>query len=169
MVTIDADGYIKICDRVKDLIKSGGEWISSVDVENALVAHPAVGEAAVVAVPHVKWQGRPLAVVVLKKDANASREELRSFLAATFAKWQLPDEFVLFPSCPIRRPASYRRQNCGAGSKTGTGEGRGSYLGAPRNRLRIFATIVNSGSTTFEISYSMPWPSRRLAPRSSNP
>ena len=73
VVTIDADGYIKIIDRTKDLIKSGGEWISSVDVENALVAHPAVAEAAVIAVPHPKWQERPLAVVVLKRESQRRR------------------------------------------------------------------------------------------------
>jgi fatty-acyl-CoA synthase len=100
VVTIDADGYIKITDRTKDLIKSGGEWISSVDVENALVAHPAVAEAAVIAVPDPKWQERPLAVVVLKTDSSATADELRSFLARTFAKWQLPDHFIFVPELP---------------------------------------------------------------------
>ena len=100
VVTIDADGYVKITDRTKDLIKSGGEWISSVDVENALVAHPAVAEAAVIAAPHPKWQERPLAIVVLKNGTAVSGEELRSFLARTFAKWQLPDEFVFVPELP---------------------------------------------------------------------
>jgi fatty-acyl-CoA synthase len=91
---------MKITDRTKDLIKSGGEWISSVDVENALVAHPAVAEAAVIAVPHDKWQERPLAVVVLKSEANIGRDELREFLAQTFAKWQLPDDFVFVAELP---------------------------------------------------------------------
>jgi fatty-acyl-CoA synthase len=100
VVTIDAEGYVKITDRTKDLIKSGGEWISSVDVENALVAHPAVAEAAVVAVRHPKWQERPLAVVVLKEGIVASEDELRAFLALTFAKWQLPDDFVFVPELP---------------------------------------------------------------------
>ena len=88
---IDPEGYVKITDRAKDLIKSGGEWISSVDVENALVAHPAVAEAAVIAVPDPKWQERPLAVVVLKGECTATDQELREFLATRFAKWQLPD------------------------------------------------------------------------------
>ena len=79
VVTIDVEGYMKITDRTKDLIKSGGEWISSVDVENALVAHSAVKEAAVVAAPHPKWQERPLAAVVLKEGCQATAEELRSF------------------------------------------------------------------------------------------
>jgi acyl-CoA synthetase (AMP-forming)/AMP-acid ligase II len=100
VVTIDSEGYVKITDRTKDLIKSGGEWISSVDVENALVAHPAVAEAAVIAAPHPKWLERPLAVVVLKKAASVSEEELRSFLGNIFAKWQLPDEFVFVPELP---------------------------------------------------------------------
>jgi acyl-CoA synthetase (AMP-forming)/AMP-acid ligase II len=100
VVTIDADGYIRIVDRTKDLIKSGGEWISSVDVENALVGHPAVAEAAVIAVPHAKWQERPLAVVVLKPQHAASEKELRSFLACRFAKWQLPDDVVFVPALP---------------------------------------------------------------------
>jgi fatty-acyl-CoA synthase len=100
VVTIDPEGYIKITDRSKDLIKSGGEWISSVDLENALVAHPAVAEAAVVAVPHTKWQERPLALVVLKDGAEVGEGELRDFLACTFAKWQLPDAFLFVAELP---------------------------------------------------------------------
>ena len=100
VVTIDPEGYVKITDRTKDLIKSGGEWISSVDVENALVAHPAVAEAAVIAVPDPKWQERPLAVVVLKGECAATDQELREFLATRFAKWQLPDQFVFVPELP---------------------------------------------------------------------
>jgi fatty-acyl-CoA synthase len=98
--TIDAEGYIKITDRTKDLIKSGGEWISSVDLENALVGHDAVKEAAVVAVPHPKWVERPLAVVVLHDGARVAPEELRTFLARKFAKWQLPDDFVFVEELP---------------------------------------------------------------------
>jgi fatty-acyl-CoA synthase len=100
VVTIDPEGYIKITDRAKDLIKSGGEWISSVDLENALVAHPAVAEAAVVAVPHPKWQERPLGVVVLKSGSTVTEDELRFFLAGTFAKWQVPDDFVFVSELP---------------------------------------------------------------------
>jgi fatty-acyl-CoA synthase len=100
VVTIDPEGYVKITDRTKDLIKSGGEWISSVDLENALVGHPAVKEAAVVAVPHSKWVERPLAVVVVKEDARVTPEELRCFLAGKFAKWQLPDDFIFVPELP---------------------------------------------------------------------
>jgi fatty-acyl-CoA synthase len=100
VVTIDSEGYMKITDRTKDLIKSGGEWISSVDLENTLVGHPAVKEAAVVAVPHAKWIERPLAVVVLQDDAQVSPEELRCFLAQKFAKWQLPDDFIFVAELP---------------------------------------------------------------------
>ena len=83
--TIDIEGYLKIADRTKDLIKSGGEWISSVDLENSLMAHPAVQEAAVIAVPDPKWQERPLAVVVLKNPAGASPEELPALIEAIAA------------------------------------------------------------------------------------
>jgi fatty-acyl-CoA synthase len=100
VVTIDAEGYIKIADRSKDLIKSGGEWISSVDLENALMCHPAVQEAAVIAIPHPKWMERPLACVVLKKDAKVTSEELREFLGQKFAKWQVPDAVAFVESIP---------------------------------------------------------------------
>jgi fatty-acyl-CoA synthase len=100
VATMDRDEYLKIVDRSKDLIKSGGEWISSVDLENALVGHPAVREAAVIGVPHPKWQERPLAVVVLKEEAKAAPAELREFLAQKFAKWQLPDAFVFVNELP---------------------------------------------------------------------
>jgi fatty-acyl-CoA synthase len=100
VVTIDVEGYMKITDRTKDLVKSGGEWISSVDLENALVAHSAVKEAAVVAAPHPKWLERPLAAVVLKEGCQVTAEELRSFLSCKFAKWQVPDEFIFVPGLP---------------------------------------------------------------------
>ncbi len=96
VVTIDPRGYVKIMDRSKDLIKSGGEWISSVDLENALMGHPAVAEAAVISIADPKWAERPLAVVVLKAGQQATQEELIEFLSPKFAKWWLPDavEFV---------------------------------------------------------------------------
>jgi len=100
IVTIDVHGYIKITDRSKDLIKSGGEWISSVDLENALAGHPKVAEAAVIAVPHPKWDERPLAVVVLKPGQSATAEELREYLAPKFARYWLPDGFEFVPEIP---------------------------------------------------------------------
>jgi acyl-CoA synthetase (AMP-forming)/AMP-acid ligase II len=100
VATIDPDGCIRLVDRSKDLVKSGGEWISSVDLENTLMSHPAVREAGVIAVPHPKWQERPLAVVVLKDSVRATAEDLRAFLGTRFAKWQLPDDFVFLPELP---------------------------------------------------------------------
>ncbi|HEY6306605.1 MAG TPA: long-chain fatty acid--CoA ligase [Candidatus Angelobacter sp.] len=100
VATVDPDGCIKLVDRSKDMIKSGGEWISSVDVENALMGHPAVREAGVIGVPHPKWQERPLAVVALKDGATATPDQLRDFLGAKFAKWQLPDDFVFVGELP---------------------------------------------------------------------
>jgi len=100
VVTIDSEGYVKITDRVKDLIKSGGEWISSVDLENAIVAHEAVKEAAVIAVPHPKWVERPIAVIVLKNGRQVKDSELSAFLSQRFAKWQLPDAFVFVDELP---------------------------------------------------------------------
>jgi len=100
VATIDAEGYIKICDRTKDLIKSGGEWISSVDLEGAIMGHPAVAEAAVVAAPHPKWGERPVAFVVLKPGAAASAEEIATFIAPKFAKWWLPDNYIFVDAIP---------------------------------------------------------------------
>lgn len=100
VVTIDARGYVKITDRIKDLVKSGGEWISSVDLENALVGHPKVAEAAVIAVPDAKWGERPLAVVVLKPGQVATQDELRDYLAPKFARFWLPDGFEFVTEIP---------------------------------------------------------------------
>jgi fatty-acyl-CoA synthase len=109
VATMDDEGFIKIVDRAKDLVKSGGEWISSVDLENTLMGHPAVKEAAVVGVPHPKWQERPLAAVVLKDGASATPEDLRAFLAQTFAKWQLPDAFVFVPEIPRTSVGKFKK------------------------------------------------------------
>ncbi len=96
-----AQGYIKITDRTKDLIKSGGEWISSVDLENALMAHEAILEAAVIAIPHERWQERPLACVVLKEGYGEEvKPQLAAFLAKDFAKWWLPDDYVIVKEIP---------------------------------------------------------------------
>ncbi|GAA2429538.1 long-chain fatty acid--CoA ligase [Streptomyces macrosporus] len=98
---ITPDGYLTLTDRAKDVIKSGGEWISSVELENHLMGHPAVAEAAVVAVPDERWGERPLATVVLKEDAGeVSYEELRDFLAGKVARWQVPERWTLIPAVP---------------------------------------------------------------------
>jgi fatty-acyl-CoA synthase len=100
IATIDAAGYVKITDRLKDLVKSGGEWISSLDLENVLASHPAVAEAAVIAVPDVKWGERPLAIVVCKSGRAASESELRAHLAPRFASFWLPDRYVFVSEMP---------------------------------------------------------------------
>jgi len=97
---IDELGFMKITDRTKDLIKSGGEWISSVDLENAIMGHPSVQEAAVIAVPHPKWSERPLAVITLKPGELADEEDIRAFLARDFVKWMVPDAYVFVDAIP---------------------------------------------------------------------
>jgi fatty-acyl-CoA synthase len=109
VATLDDEGIIKIVDRAKDLVKSGGEWISSVDLENSLMGHPAVKEACVVGIPHPKWQERPLAAIVLKDGVSATAEELRAFLAKTFAKWQLPDAFVFIDAIPRTSVGKFKK------------------------------------------------------------
>jgi len=100
VVVIDKEGYVKIADRTKDLIKSGGEWISSVDLENALMGHESILEAAVIAVPHPKWTERPLAIVVLTKGATQTKEVLNNYLSQRFAKWWLPDAYEFTDKIP---------------------------------------------------------------------
>ena len=100
IVTIDPRGFVQIQDRAKDVIKSGGEWISSVALENQLIAHPALAEAAVIAIPDDKWQERPLAVVVVREGQTVTADGLREFLAPHFAKWWLPDRFEFVAELP---------------------------------------------------------------------
>jgi fatty-acyl-CoA synthase len=100
VATIDADGYMQITDRAKDVIKSGGEWISSIDLENAAMGHPAVGEAAVIGIAHPKWQERPLLIVVKKPGKEATRDELLKFLDGKVAKWCLPDDVAFVEELP---------------------------------------------------------------------
>ncbi|RDI61286.1 long-chain fatty acid--CoA ligase [Nocardia pseudobrasiliensis] len=97
---ISPNGYLTLVDRSKDVIKSGGEWISSVDLENAIMGHPAVAEASVIGIPDEKWDERPLVAVVLKEGATADAEELREFLAGKFAKWQLPEHWAFIDEIP---------------------------------------------------------------------
>ncbi len=98
--TLDAEGFMVISDRSKDVIKSGGEWISSVELESRVMAHPAVFEAAVIAVPDERWDERPLCCVVLRPDATASAEELHDFLAPQVPKWWLPEHWTFLESIP---------------------------------------------------------------------
>jgi fatty-acyl-CoA synthase len=109
IVSIHPRGYIQIKDRSKDVIKSGGEWISSVELENALMAHPAVAEAAVIAIPDEKWAERPLAAVVLKDGVSATADELRRFLEPQFAKWWLPERFEFIEEIPKTSVGKFRK------------------------------------------------------------
>jgi fatty-acyl-CoA synthase len=97
---IDPNGYMQITDRAKDVIKSGGEWISSIDLENLAVGHPKVAEAAVIGVSHPKWDERPLLVIVLKKGEQATKEEILSFMRGKIAKWWLPDDVAFVDEIP---------------------------------------------------------------------
>ncbi len=98
--TIDRHGYMQVTDRAKDVIKSGGEWISSIDLENLAVGHPKVAEAAVIGVKHLKWDERPLLVIVLKKDQAATREDILRFMQGKIASWWMPDEVVFVDEIP---------------------------------------------------------------------
>ncbi|HEX9432250.1 MAG TPA: 3-(methylthio)propionyl-CoA ligase [Burkholderiales bacterium] len=98
--TIDADGYIQVTDRSKDVIKSGGEWISSIDLENIAIAHPAIAEAAVIGIKHPKWDERPIVVAVKKPGQEVSRDELLKFYEGKIAKWWMPDDVVFVAELP---------------------------------------------------------------------
>jgi len=101
VATVDADGYMQITDRSKDVIKSGGEWISSIDVENIAMSHPEVLMAACIGMPHPKWDERPIVVVVVKPGAKLEREQVLSFYEGKIAKWQIPDDAVFVEAIPI--------------------------------------------------------------------
>jgi len=101
VATIDADGYMQITDRSKDVIKSGGEWISSIDIENIAVAHPAIAMAACVGMKHPKWDERPIVLVVKKPGQEVTREELLTFYQGRAAKWQIPDDVVFLDAIPL--------------------------------------------------------------------
>jgi len=101
VATIDPDGFMQITDRSKDVIKSGGEWISSIDVENIAVAHPGVAMAACIGVRHPKWDERPLLVVVKKPGTELTREGLLAFFEGKVAKWQVPDDVAFVDAIPL--------------------------------------------------------------------
>jgi fatty-acyl-CoA synthase len=100
VATMDPLGYMQITDRSKDVIKSGGEWISSIDLENLAVGHPKVAEAAVIGVSHPKWDERPLLIVVLKKDQSATKQDILGFMEGKIAKWWMPDDVAFVPEIP---------------------------------------------------------------------
>jgi fatty-acyl-CoA synthase len=100
VATLDADGYMTITDRAKDVIKSGGEWISSIEIENVAVGHPAVAEAAVIGIAHPKWDERPLLIVMLKPGQKATRDDILKYLTGKIAKWWMPDDVVFVDEIP---------------------------------------------------------------------
>jgi fatty-acyl-CoA synthase len=101
VATIDPDGYMQITDRSKDVIKSGGEWISSIDVENIAMAHPAVAMAACIGMRHPKWDERPVIAVMKKQGAEVTRDELLAFYEGKTAKWQIPDDVIFVDAIPL--------------------------------------------------------------------
>src|SRR5207248_8827497 len=101
IATIDSDGYMQITDRSKDVIKSGGEWVSSIDVENAAMSHPSVAQAAAIGVAHAKWQERPLLIVVKAPGKELGREELMKHLEGKLVKWWLPDAIEFVEALPL--------------------------------------------------------------------
>jgi fatty-acyl-CoA synthase len=101
IATIDAEGFLTIQDRAKDLIKSGGEWISSIDLENVVTSHPDVAACAVIAVPHPKWDERPLLIVVPEEGKRPPKEALDALLLEHFARWQLPDAVEYLDALPL--------------------------------------------------------------------
>jgi 3-(methylthio)propionyl---CoA ligase len=109
VATIDPDGYMRITDRSKDVIKSGGEWISSIELENIAIAHPAIAEAAVVGVPHPKWGERPLLIVEAKKDVAVARDELLAFYRGKVASWWVPDDVVFVAALPHTATGKLRK------------------------------------------------------------
>jgi fatty-acyl-CoA synthase len=109
VVRINEHGCMRICDRSKDLVKSGGEWISSVDLENQLMTHSAVAEAAVIAIPDERWGERPLAAVVLRDGMCVTSEELREHLSSGFAKWQLPDRIEFIGAIPRTATGKFKK------------------------------------------------------------
>jgi fatty-acyl-CoA synthase len=100
VATVDPEGYIRLVDRTKDVVKSGGEWISSVELENEIMAHPDVAEAAVIGVAHPKWSERPLACVVINEGASVSKDDILEFLDGRVARWWLPDDVVFIDEVP---------------------------------------------------------------------
>ncbi len=117
---LSPDGYLTLTDRAKDVIKSGGEWISSVELENTLMGHPAVLEACVVGVPDERWGERPLATVVLREGRSATAEELRDYLASTFARWQLPERWAFIEAVPRTSVGKFDKKRVRAAYAEGT-------------------------------------------------
>jgi fatty-acyl-CoA synthase len=126
VATITPDGYIRLVDRTKDLIKSGGEWISSVELENHIMAHPKVAEAAVIAVAHPKWMERPLACVVVRPGEELTRDEVLEWLSPRVAKWWLPDDVVFIDEVPKTSVGKFSKRQLREHFARGAGEADGA-------------------------------------------
>jgi fatty-acyl-CoA synthase len=124
IAAVDGDGFVQITDRAKDVIKSGGEWISSVELEIEVMTHPDVLEAAVIAKPDPRWAERPLCCVVVREGASVSAEELVSHLTGKVAKWWLPDEFAFVAEIPKTSVGKFDKKVLRAQLAEGTLEGR---------------------------------------------
>ena len=116
VATIDVDGFMQVTDRSKDVIKSGGEWIGSIDLENIAMAHPAVSQAACIAAKHAKWNERPLLIVIRKQQAELKPEELLAFYEGKIAKWWTPDDVIFVDTIHWALRARSRRTVCGSSS-----------------------------------------------------
>jgi fatty-acyl-CoA synthase len=110
LATVDEDGYLRLVDRIRDLIKSGGEWISSVGLEAAIATYPDVEQAAVVAREHPRWMERPVAFVVLRADFDTKAGQLREHLSPRIASWRMPDDFILLDTIPLTRTGKLFKQ-----------------------------------------------------------
>ena len=155
IATIDAHGYMQITDRAKDLIKSGGEWISSVDLENTAMGHPQVALAAVIGVPHPKWQERPLLLIKPALGAVLTREQVLDFLCDKVARWWLPDDVVFVEEIPLTAAGKISKLTLRAGSRTTSCQ--------PRHQTQADANRKDSGRQS-RSNLSIPSMSTRSTP-----
>ena len=149
VATIDRHGYMQITDRAKDVIKSGGEWISSIDLENIAVGHPKVAEAAVIGVRHPKWDERPLLVIVLKKDQSATSDEILGFMEGKIAKWWMPDDVVFVDEIPHTATGKIK--------KMALRETLQGLHAADRGRGRVGAALIGAKLST---AFALSWPAK---------
>ena len=155
VASIDERGYIRISDRSKDVIKSGGEWISSVDLENELMGHDAVAEAAVIAKPDERWSERPLACVVFEEGQEASVDELQEHLASRVAKWWIPDDFAVHRRGAEDERRQVRQEGPAQAPRGGRArDGQRIRTGVPIGMSRASRTIAPFGTRT------QPWEGR---------
>ena len=153
---MDRYGYMQITDRSKDVIKSGGEWISSIDLENLAVGHPKVAEAAVIGVQHPKWDERPLLVIVLKKDQQASKDDILGFMQGKIAKWWMPDDVAFVDEIPHTATGKILEDRAaGAASRITGCRPRRPEL-APAFRALAKRALARNPDATSELSAGLP-------------